>query len=99
MGRARSGWEVKEWMRTERKTDSRGRFASRAVMARWVTVSRWFNRQRRRRRKLIFQTLRVCNSERVEAIDLIGRELKGVDEEVFESNGLVVSAIIEQLVE
>ncbi|TQD85575.1 hypothetical protein C1H46_028845 [Malus baccata] len=54
MGRARSGWEVKEWMRTERKMDSRGGFTSRAVMARWVVVSRWFNKQRRRRRRLIF---------------------------------------------
>lgn len=53
MGRARSGWEVKEWMRTERETDSRGGFASRAVMARWVAVSRWFKRQRRGRRRLI----------------------------------------------
>ncbi|KAM2512053.1 hypothetical protein PS1_036368 [Malus domestica] len=54
MGRARSGWEVKEWMRTEREMDSRGEFVSRAVIARWVAVSRWFKRQRRGRRRLIF---------------------------------------------
>ena len=38
-------------------------------------------------------------SERVEAGDLVGRELRWIREELLEPNGLVVSAIVEKLVE
>lgn len=38
----------------ERERDSRGGFVSRAVMVRWVAVSRWFERQRRGMRRLMF---------------------------------------------
>lgn len=41
----------------------------------------------------------VKTSNRVEARDLIGWELRRVSEEVLESNGLVVSAIVEKLME
>lgn len=58
MGRAMSGWEVKEWMRMDKDRDLRGGFVSRAVMVRWAAMSRWFKRQRRGRRRLIF----VCSS-------------------------------------
>ncbi|KAM2522962.1 hypothetical protein PS1_029838 [Malus domestica] len=36
------------------RVDLGGGFASRAVMARWVAVSRWFKRQRSGSRRLIF---------------------------------------------
>lgn len=41
----------------------------------------------------------VETSERVEARDLIGREFGGIREELLEANGLIVSAIVEELVE
>lgn len=39
-----------------------------------------------------------CTSERVEASDLIGRELGGIGEELLEANSLIVPAIVEELV-
>ena len=43
--------------------------------------------------------MRVSTSERVEARDLIGREEGGIGEELLEANGVVVAAIVEELVE
>ncbi|PON47995.1 hypothetical protein TorRG33x02_321580 [Trema orientale] len=53
MGRAMSGWEARESSRAERERELGGGFVRRAVTARWVAVLRWFERQRRGRRRLI----------------------------------------------
>lgn len=38
-------------------------------------------------------------SEGIEASDLIGRELRGIGEQLFEADGLGVAAVVEELVE
>lgn len=41
-------------MRMEKERDLGGGFVRRAVVVRWIAVERWFERQRRGRRRLIF---------------------------------------------
>lgn len=54
MGRVMSGWEARESTRMEREMDLGSGFVRRVVVIRWIAVGRWFDRQRRGRRRLIF---------------------------------------------
>ncbi|KAM0990874.1 hypothetical protein ACFX2J_009247 [Malus domestica] len=103
MGRARSGWEVKEWMRTEReierKTDSRGGFTSRAMMARWVVVSKWFKRQRRKKKRLIFVRSSWVRPSSWGCLVGFGAVIDSeVEEEMENENGVVVNFEAQEMI-
>jgi hypothetical protein len=49
-----SGWKVRESTRMERERDLGGGFVRRTVEVRCIAVGRWFERQRRGRRRLVF---------------------------------------------
>lgn len=88
MGRAMSGWEVRESTRMERERDLGGGFVRRTVDVRWIAVGRWFERQRRGRRRLIFVSSSWVRVEMVLGFDAGEASLdEEGEEEVEEDSG------------
>jgi len=80
MGRAMSGWEVRESTRMERERDLGGGFVRRTMEVRWI------ERQRRGRRRLVFVSSSWVRVELVLGFDA-GEASLDEEEEVEEDSG------------